>query len=239
MRRALCLVCLLISVPFGAIADPLVIFAAASLRGALDEIVRGYDGDVAVSYGGSGAMAQQIARGAPADLYLSANVAWVDWLQEQGEDGARVDLLSNRLVLITNQGLDSAERGDVFAAARRSGLALGQTLSVPVGIYARQSLEALDEWDSLRGAVIEFPSASAVLRAVELGEVPAGVVYVTDAQQSQRVAHVDILDDSTHEAITYPMMLLSPTAEPMFALLQSETAADVFRRYGFVVVADR
>lgn len=166
---------------------PVTIFAAASLRGALEAALDGSGIDARVSYGGSGTMARQVAQGAPADVVILANVAWVDWLEENGHIAVstRTDLLGNRLVLVGPRG--AADLGELNAdtllerldAGR---LAVGHTEAVPAGIYAQEWMQAAGFWEALRPQLAETENVRAALALVSRGEVPLGVVYASDAQ---------------------------------------------------------
>lgn len=215
-------------------AEPVVIFAAASLKAPMDVIFAGEGApDVVLSYGGSGAMAQQIVQGAPADVFFSANSAWMLWLARQGAPVDPVPVLSNRLVVIGPLGGTARPLADVLSQGQ---IVMGQTNSVPAGIYAREALEGLGLWDDVAGRVIDVPSVTAAARLVALGEVPLGVVYATDAQA---VAGVMILADvpaDSHAPIEYHLTGLTARGAPVVAYLQSEAALAVFVAHGFAVV---
>ena len=229
------LLCIVVLLPLRAVAEPLVVFAAASLRGALDEIVAGYDGEVVVSYGGSGAMAQQIARGAPADIYLSANVAWVDWLDEQGIGGQRVDLLSNRLVIVVPEPRPALPLYDLPQGT----IAIGQVDSVPAGQYAREAFISLGQWQDVSGRVIQTQSVTAALRLVLLGEVDAAVVYASDAMGSPELFVWSEFPAGSHSRILYPAVALTDRGDAFAQHLVHPQASAVFAAHGFVVLANQ
>ena len=169
-----------------------IVFAAASLKNALDAAVEDYTGrtgkTVSVSYAGSSTLAKQIAQGAPADIFLSANMDWMDKLAEQGaiDTQSRVTLLGNAIVLVAPKDSDvSLTIAPGFALADALGdgrLAMAETTGVPAGIYGRAALESLGVWDSVAGKVAQADNVRAALALVSRGETPFGIVYATDAK---------------------------------------------------------
>ena len=223
------------------------LFAAASLTGALSEILpRHTFPRVRLSFAGSSSLARQIDAGAPADLFVSANPRWMDYLQERGriDAGTRIDLLANRLVVVTpaSSGLEVEPRpGFDLEGAFGGRLALGDPDHVPAGIYARQALRALGWWPALEHRLAPAPDVRAALLYVERGECEAGVVYATDAAASRQVRVAAELADSLHAPIRYPVALVagrdSPGARDLLKRLRSAEAAAVFRGHGFTVLA--
>jgi len=212
------------------------VFAAASLRGALDEVARGYDGDVALSFGGSGTMARQIDAGAPADVVLLAAPVWMTWLRDRGavKSDAVVDLLGNSLVVIaptdSNIAPDPADLAGALGDAR---LAMGQRDAVPAGIYAREWLEATGQWDAIAPHLAETDNVRSALALVARAETPLGVVYRTDALADPQVRILYDIPQETHSPITYPAAALSDSGAAFMAHLQSDDARAVFARHGF------
>jgi molybdate transport system substrate-binding protein len=212
------------------------VFAAASLRGALDEVARGYDGDVALSFGGSGTMARQIDAGAPADVVLLAAPVWMTWLRDRGavQADAVVDLLGNSLVVIapadSNIAPDPADLAGALGDAR---LAMGQRDAVPAGIYAREWLEATGQWDAIAPHLAETDNVRSALALVARAETPLGVVYRTDALAEPQVRILYDIPQETHSPITYPAAALSDSGAAFLAHLQSDDARAVFARHGF------
>ena len=212
------------------------VFAAASLRGTLDEVARGYDGDVALSFGGSGTMARQIDAGAPADVVLLAAPVWMTWLRDRGaiEADAVVDLLGNSLVLIApadnNIAPDPADLAGALGDAR---LAMGQRDAVPAGIYAREWLEVTGQWDAIAPHLAETDNVRSALALVARAETPLGVVYRTDALAEPQVRILYDIPQDTHSPITYPAAALSDSGAAFMAHLQSDDARAVFARHGF------
>ena len=212
------------------------VFAAASLRGALDEVARGYDGDVALSFGGSGTMARQIDAGAPADVVLLAAPVWMTWLRDRGaiEADAVVDLLGNSLVVIapadSNIAPDPADLAGALGDAR---LAMGQRDAVPAGIYAREWLEVTGQWEAIAPHLAETDNVRSALALVARAETPLGVVYRTDALAEPQVRILYDIPQGTHSPITYPAAALTDIGAAFLAHLQSDDARAVFARHGF------
>lgn len=229
-------------------ADEVVVFAAASLTDALAEIGRDFEARtgarLVMSFAGSNDLARQIRAGAPADVFVSASVARMDEVERAGlvraED--RVDLLSNRLVVVVPSGsaLALREPGDLVRARR---LALGDPEAVPAGIYAREWLERRGLWARLRERVVPTLDVRAVLFAVESRAVDAGIVYRTDVALSKRVRVVFEVPVGEAPRVVYVAGLLassrSKAARGFFEDLRSPGARAVFERLGFDVLAGR
>ena len=246
---ALCLA--LVSLRVQAADDTLLVFAAASLREALDEASSGFvasDGRrVAISYAGTPALARQIEAGAPARLLISADQAWMDHLQAQGHvvAGTRIDLLANRLVLIApkpgahNLALTPAAISAVLG--ERGRLAIAEPSSVPAGRYAKASMISLGLWTEVQTRLAPTDNVRAALRLVALGESPLGVVYATDAVADDTVDVVAELPADSHPPIRYPAALIGPAVDPearrLLLHLQAAAARAVFERHGFEVTA--
>jgi len=227
-----------------------IVFAAASLKTALDEIAPAFRREtgqrVSVSYAGTGTLARQLEQGAPADLFFSADEDWMDYALRRGLVQAdTVDaLLGNRLVLAAPRDSRVALRlmpGVPLAAALgRDRLALANVVSVPAGRYAKAALEALDLWPSVAGRLVQTENVRAALRLVERGEAPLGIVYATDARADPGVRVVDVFDSSLHPPIHYPVALaresVSPAARRFLAWLRSPEAAAIFKAQGFTVL---
>jgi molybdate transport system substrate-binding protein len=227
-----------------------IVFAAASLKTALDEIAPEFRREtgqwVSVSYAGTGTLARQLEQGAPADLFFSADEDWMEYALRRGLVQAdTVDaLLGNRLVLAAPRDSRVALRlmpGVPLAAALgRDRLALANVVSVPAGRYAKAALEALDLWPSVAGRLVQTENVRAALRLVERGEAPLGIVYATDARAEPGVRVVDVFDSSLHPPIHYPVALaresVSPAARRFLAWLRSPEAAAIFKAQGFTVL---
>lgn len=226
--------------------SPLTVFAAASTSTALEEVAALYEADghpaPRLVFASSGVLARQIDNGAPADLYLSANVRWMAWLADRGMvAGPAVNLIANRLVLI--QPSDASDRLSLDAdlPKRLAGqrLALGDPDHVPAGIYGKAALETLGLWSGLKDRIVRMPNVRAALLLVERGEAAAGIVYATDAAITDRVRIAATFPADSHPPIVYPAALVSggqdDAARAFLDFLQTEQAAAVFRRHGFAV----
>ena len=236
-----------------ALAADVLVFGAASLKEALDEQVRRFvdsTGDkVIVSYAASSALARQIVNGAPADLFVSADLAWMDYLDEQRllRPGTRIELLRNALVLIapaaSRAQLAISPGFPLAAALGRERLAMADPDSVPAGQYGRAALEHLGVWSSVEPRISRAENVRAALALVSRGEAPFGIVYATDAQAEKGVRVVDIFPADSHPAIVYPAAIVaasaSPAARPLLDYLRSAAARPVWERYGFRMARQR
>ena len=234
----------LLLVPVAAAGQAVVVFAAASTRDALDDVVRAYDGDVVVSYGGSGQIARQVAQGAPADIVILANVTWMNWLQEQGfvEADNRLNLLQNSLVLAGPAGsaaLDGVSAPKLLARLAGGRLAIGQTRGVPAGIYGRQWLENTGVWPDIAPHLAETENVRAALALIARGEAPLGIVYETDARADDGVVILYTIPDDLHDPVIYPMAKLNtknnPQVTEFMQFISSQKAVNLFSARGFVV----
>lgn len=231
----------------GARAAPesdITIFAAASTSNAITEIVEAWkaagNGDVHAVFASSGVLARQIDNGAPADLFLSANVKWMDWLAGRGLlADAPVPLFGNTLVLI--QPADAAKRlglNDSLAdALDGERLAIGDPDHVPAGIYARAALERMGLWAELEPRMVRMQNVRAALLLVERGEAAAGIVYASDAWINEAVRVADSVAPKIGPPIVYPAAVLrdgkTDVARRFLDYLGTPEARAVFRRHGF------
>lgn len=234
-------------------AERITVFAAASLKNVLDEAAADWSartGHTAVlSYAGSSRLARQIQRAAPADVFVSANAAWMDVLARDGliRVGTRRDIAGNRLVLIAH-GADAApialnRPGDLAARLGDGRLAMALVDAVPAGIYGKAALKSLGLWDTLAKRVAQTDNVRAALALVARGETAYGIVYQSDAAASDRVRVVATFPEGSHPAIVYPAAVLKDTSKPDVANsfldeLSSPAAAARFRRYQFRAPAD-
>lgn len=233
-----------------AAAPPLNVFAAASLKEALDEAgalyTRGGRAPVRTSYAASSALARQIEAGAPADVFVSADLEWMDDLQRRGEVDPRTrrNIAGNALVLVAPADARmrpvALRRGVDLRAllGARDRIALALTASVPAGRYARAALQSLGAWAALRPRVVEAENVRAALELVARGEASLGVVYASDARAEPRVRVLARFPASTHPRIVYPAARVAasthPEAAAFVAWLRSPPAQAVFRRHGFL-----
>ena len=232
-----------------ATAQDLLIFAAASLRDALGATVRLYESTTGVrvveSYAGSGTLARQIERGAPADIFISADSEWMDYLEKRGliKTGTRVDLLSNRLVLIAPAESTvslTIEKGFPLAEALgNSRLAMANPDSVPAGKYGRAALKALGVWPTVSRKIARTENVRVALTYVARGEAPFGVVYRTDALVEPRVRIVGEFAPNSYPQIVYSAAVVarskSVVAEKALEFLHSREAREIWVHYGFGV----
>lgn len=219
------------------------IFGAASTAEALDAAITAYPDarDMRVSYGSSGALAKQIAAGAPADLFLSANSEWTEWLTAQGlvEQDAVSPLIANRLVLIGPKGSMRRSLSLHGELKQRLGerMALGASASVPAGRYARQSLIGLNIWPQIQDDIIEADSVRSVLTWVERKEASTGLVYASDIKHSKKAVVLAEIPETLHDPIIYPLAIMSgrnsDEVQRFFTYLSSPPAKAIFIRHGF------
>jgi molybdate transport system substrate-binding protein len=197
------------------------------------------------NYAASSVLARQIDQGAGADLFISADEVWMDYLAERRliDATSRVSILSNRLVLIAPKDeaftIQIRSGFPLHAALRGGRLAMADPDSVPAGRYGRAALQRLGVWSAGQGDVVRAENVRAALRFVELGEAAAGIVYLTDARASDRVVVVGEFPAASHPRISYPMAVVrggrGAEARAFAAFLRSEAADAVFRRFGFIV----
>ena len=232
--------------PAGGEHAPLIVFAAASLTDALEELGASFDATsgttVKFSFAASSALARQIENGAPADVFFSADIDWMDYLQTRKliQTATRRDVLGNRLVLIAPAAsavsLQIAPHFALVNALGAGRLATGDPDSVPVGRYAKQALTALGVWSVVEGHIVGAENVRAALAFVERGEAPLGIVYRTDALVDKGVRIVDTFPADSHPPITYPIALTvgAKGGGAKFADYIRTPAADaVFTKYGF------
>lgn len=228
---------------------PLTVFAAASLKESMDEAAAAYEAatgqPVRVSYAASSALARQIGQGAPADVFVSADLAWMDALQADGlvDAGSRSALLGNTLVLVAPaaspaQPLELRPGLDLRPLLGRDGrIALGLVDSVPAGRYARAGFQSLGMWDALAPRVAGVENVRAALMLVARGEAPLGVVYGSDARAEPRVRVLATFPPGSHPEIVYPAARVAASRHPHAAAfvrwLQAPAARAIFRRHGF------
>jgi len=240
------LVCLSASFGTAAAAETVTVFAAASLKDAFDENVRAYQaasGDkIVVSYGASSALAKQIESGAPADLFISADLDWMDYLERRRliRVETRRNLLGNRLVLIAAaDSRTSVKIEPGFPLARILGagrLAMANPDAVPAGKYGKASLEALGVWKDVASKVAAAENVRAALVLVSRGEAPLGIVYRTDAAVEPKIRIVAEFPENSHPPIIYPAAVTATGNSAAGAFLESlgkPAARAVFKKYGF------
>ena len=231
-------------------AEEVVVFAAASLKTALDEVAAEFEAStgnsVTISYAGSNQLAKQIIEGAPADIFLSSAVNWMDAVDQAGlvVPGQRRDLWGNDLVLIAH-GTDASpvEIGPELDLAKLLGggmLSMAMVDAVPAGQYGKQSLEALGLWAVAEPLVAQSENVRAALALVATGEAPYGIVYASDAVAGDNVTVVGQFPETSHAPITYPAALLTGAADAadraFFDALSADAADAKFAAQGFKIL---
>ena len=244
----LVLVCVL-NAPVHAADAPsqdILVFAAASLTNVLDEIGAAYTQQtrqpVKFSYAASSALARQLEAGARADVFFSADLEWMDYVQARGliDRTTRRNVLGNRLVLVAPADSKIELKiapGFALAAALGNGrLATGDPESVPVGKYARSALTSLGVWNDVADRLVRADNVRSALAFIARGETPLGIVYETDAKVERRVRVVDFFPADSHSPIVYPVAATPsarPAARQFIDFLQSAPAQEAFKKYGF------
>jgi molybdate transport system substrate-binding protein len=228
----------------------LLVFGAASLKNALDDADAQYQRDaghkIVVSYGASSALAKQIENGAPADIFISADLDWMDYVAEHKliKPETRFNLLGNKLVLIAPaDSRINLTIGPNFPLAQALGndrLAMAEPSAVPAGKYGKAALEALGVWASVAGKIAPAQDVRATMLLVSRGEAPLGIVYQTDAAADKGVKIVGAFPESTHPPIIYPLAVTTASTHPGAAayigFLKSPAAKPAFEKQGFVVL---
>lgn len=229
----------------------LVIFAAASMKNALDEAAANWvkeSGKPApkISYAASNTLAKQLENGAPADLFVSADLDWMDYAASKNliKPDTRVSLLANRIVLVAGKDstakLDLKPGADVAGAVGAGRLAMGNVDSVPAGKYGKAALEKLGSWDKVKDKIAQADNVRAALLLVSRGEAPLGIVYATDAAADPQVKLVATFPEDSHPPIVYPVAVTkdstNPDAQAFLAYLRSPAVKPVFEKQGFTVL---
>ncbi|HKD46113.1 MAG TPA: molybdate ABC transporter substrate-binding protein [Rhizomicrobium sp.] len=231
------------------LAADIIVFGAASLSDALKEISADYrvqsGKTVAVSFAASSALARQIEASGGADIFISADLDWMDYLDKKGliAPGSRENLLANRLVLIAPRDAATpiviAPHFDLQAALKGGRLAIADPDTVPAGKYGRAALSALGVWSSVASQLANAEDVRVALAYVARGEAPLGIVYETDAKAEPNVKIVGVFPEDSHPPILYPAAMTKdakPDARAFLAYLSSPTARAVFEKDGFTVL---
>jgi molybdate transport system substrate-binding protein len=233
-----------------AFATDVMVFAAASLKESLDENARKFESEtghrVVVSYGPSNGLAKQIENGGPADLFISADLDWMDYLDTRRllMPNTRRNLLGNELVLIapaaSTATLKIGRNFDLAGALGKERLAMANPDSVPAGKYGKRALDTLGVWSSVESRVARADTVRVALTLVSRGEAPFGIVYRTDALADPRVRVVDAFPPDTYPTIVYPVAVVagakSQAAVALLGFLGSANAQAVWRKHGFGTV---
>ena len=236
--------------PTFGIADKaqVLVFAAASTKNALDAVIVEYNIHNKVQilpvYGSSATLAKQIELGAPADIFLSANVPWVDHLINKGiiESTNTRDILKNRLVLITNDQtrpkIGDLGSIDFFKLLKDEKIAMGMVSSVPAGLYSKQALVNLNQWNAISPKVIQADNVRTALQYLLSKNVGFAMVYASDAKLFPELKILGMFEDFTHDPIVYPVSLINPEsreANLFFEYLADPKTLKVFKKYGFLI----
>jgi len=233
--------------PASAQETTITVFAAASMKNALDDVAKLYTektkAKVVASYAASSALARQIENGAPADLFASADLDWMDYVEKKGlvKQGTRFDLLGNRIVLIAPRDskvdkIDIKPGFDLAGLAGDGRIATGDVQAVPVGKYAKAALEKLGAWEKAAPKFAMAENVRAALTLVARGEAAYGIVYQTDAAVEPGVKIVGTFPADTYTPVTYPVALLKdakPEAQGLLDFLRSNRVKKIFEQYGF------
>jgi molybdate transport system substrate-binding protein len=248
--RSLAAAFIIALMPLAAQAAGITVFAAASLADALKEIGTAYKAktgqEVTFSFAASSVLARQIEASSGVDLFMSADLDWMDYLDNRGfiAHDTRKTLLGNHLVLIApadaQVGIVIAPHFDLLGALKGGRLAVADPDSVPAGKYARTALTTLGVWNGVVNHLVNAENVRVVLTYVARGEAPLGIVYTTDALGEKRVRIIGTFPDSTHAAIVYPAALVKdgkPEARAFLDFLSGPEAKAVFEKDGFIVLA--
>lgn len=227
--------------------DTVTVFAAASMKNALDDanaaFARATGIKVVASYAASSALAKQIESGAPADVFVSADLQWMDYAAQKSliKPDSRVNLLGNKLVLIApaDSKLASVTIGQGFDIAKLAGdgrIAVADVKAVPAGLYAKAALEKLGGWAAAEPKLAMAENVRATLSFVARGETPLGIVYATDAKVEPKVKIVGVFPDGSHPPVIYPVAATSiakTDAAKYISFLRGSEAKTIFEKYGF------
>ena len=250
------IVCVLFSLVFSGVFgnraeatdEKVIVFAAASTTNALTDIGKIFMerkmGEFTPSFASSSTLAKQIENGAPANIFLSADQKWMDYLAEKKmiDSASRNDLLGNRIVLIAPADsklgsiavTSTLKLSELLAGGR---LAMGDPDHVPAGIYGKKALESLNLWPSIQDRIARANDVRAALLLVERGEAPLGIVYATDAAISDKVKVVGLFPEDSHPPIVYPVAVVAgqdtPATHRFLVFLKSPEAKAIFEKYGF------
>jgi molybdate transport system substrate-binding protein len=242
--------CILTAPQIASAQDTLTVFAAASMRNALDDFNTDFTKTTGVkvttSYAASSALAKQLEAGAPADIFISADLAWMDYAiaHRDIDPTTRVNLLGNRLALIApkDSKLDHVTIDHGFDIAKLAGdgrIAVADVKSVPAGKYAKAALEKLGVWAQAEPKLAQAENVRAALAYVSRGETNIGIVYATDAKADPGVKVVGVFPENSHPPVIYPVAATTaakPSALRYLRMLRTPQAKATFEKYGFTVL---
>lgn len=228
-------------------AEQVTVFAAASATNAVQDVATLYEKEKGIkvvgSFAASSALAKQIENGAPADIFISADLKWMDYLESKGKivEASRGNLLGNQMVLVAPKGKAFPVKMDKSfdLPAAFQGRWCSCNPDVPIGQYSRQALIALGWWDAMEPRLAASPDVRSALAFVERGECAVGIVYETDAKLSGKVDVLGVFPSNTYSPVLYPVALVQgakPDAKGFLDFLRSPAAAQIFRKYGFTAL---
>lgn len=239
-----------LALPAASFAADITVFAASSLKTALDAVAADWEkqtgNHVVISYESSAKLAKQIEQGAPADVFISASKQWMDTLADANliKPDSRKTILGNTLILVTADktapAVTIAQGFDLAALVGDGKLAMGMIDSVPAGQYGKEALTNLGAWDAVEPKVVQTENVRAALKLVDRGEAAFGIVYASDAVGDDKVAVVGTFPADSHTPILYPAAVIAastaPEAQAFLDDLSSDEAAFVFTAQGFIVL---
>ena len=249
MRLLALLIAILLAAPATA-QEKITVFAAASLRNALDDVDAAFSKNtgtaVTASYAASSALAKQIEAGAPADVFISADLRWMDYVAGKNliKPDTRINLLGNKLVLIAPADsklshVTIAKGFDIAKLAGHGRIAIADVKAVPAGLYGKAALENLGAWAAAEPKLAQAENVRATLAFVARGETPLGIVYETDAKIEPKVKIVGTFPDNSYPPVIYPVAA-TPGAKAdvtkYLRFLRSSAAKAIFEKYGFTVL---
>ncbi|WP_404819607.1 molybdate ABC transporter substrate-binding protein [Vibrio nigripulchritudo] len=242
------LLALIVCLTTGAVSAEVRILAASSMTNVINELAKNYEEQTGLSikpvFSSSSSLARQIVQGAPADLYLSANTKWADYVMNKLElaKDRKSDFAENRLVLVSpaNSNIETAELDskDWWQSVLKSErIAIGNPNAVPAGIYAKEALQSLNVWDEVKNRLAQTNNVRVALALAERGEVPLAIVYQTDALQSDAVTKLMAFHSQLHRNITYPLVNVSDSNDARLfqSYLLSDEGKAILTKYGFLI----
>ena len=250
LSRILLSLAILAGVAVQATAEPVNVFAAASLKNALDAVSQAWKAEAGKetknTYAASSALAKQVEQAAPADVFISADLDWMNYLAEKKlvKEDTRKMLLGNQLVLVATKGsgtkLELKEGADLAGVLAGGKLAVGDVKAVPAGKYAKAALEKLGLWASVEKSLAQSENVRAALALVARGEAKLGIVYATDAKAEKEVEVAGVFPEDSHPPIVYPAAVIvsskNPDAEAFVTYLSSPKAQEIFTAQGFTIL---
>ena len=238
------------AVPAAAQGKDVLVFAAASLKNALDDVATQWQREsgkqVKISYAASNTLIKQIEQGAPADIFISADLDWMDYGAQKDliKPDTRVNLLGNRLVLVAPKdaslSVDIKPGFDLATLLKGGRLSMANVAAVPAGKYGKTALEKLGAWDGVKDKIAQADNVRAALLLVSRGEAPLGIVYQTDAASDPSVKIVGTFPEDSHPPIIYPIALTrestNPDAAAFLSYVKSPVARPAFEKQGFTII---